>query len=272
MIITCPNCKTSYQVAKQAIGDQGRKVVCANCHQSWFAALEKNQQNKKGDEIFSPEDEKALDDEFEKLEKQQFVEKQINAKADTKKNINEIDSEEKNAPPENKLDNSIKRSKKKFLRKQRKRKYDKRPLKRLKIILRLILVTFLTATILLGYFWRNNIVDIFPQFAKIYETIGIKINIVGLEFLDVKTINYIDDGSDKISIKAKIHNITNRTVKVPSIVVNVLDKDENSLLQWSVEPMVKMLNPREILDFSTHIKEAPIGATQIKLSFAIESE
>src|SRR3954451_4002998 len=35
MQIVCPNCKTSYQLADQAIGANGRSVRCARCQTLW---------------------------------------------------------------------------------------------------------------------------------------------------------------------------------------------------------------------------------------------
>lgn len=39
MILTCPNCGTSYQIPDGSISDAGRTVRCANCEQSWFQLL-----------------------------------------------------------------------------------------------------------------------------------------------------------------------------------------------------------------------------------------
>jgi len=39
MLITCPNCATSYQVKSEAFGQSGRKVRCARCRREWFAIL-----------------------------------------------------------------------------------------------------------------------------------------------------------------------------------------------------------------------------------------
>lgn len=38
MKLTCPECKTSYHVPDNAIGDDGRTVRCKNCKHQWFEA------------------------------------------------------------------------------------------------------------------------------------------------------------------------------------------------------------------------------------------
>jgi predicted Zn finger-like uncharacterized protein len=37
MLITCPNCTTSYQVKAEAFGSSGRRVRCVRCRREWFA-------------------------------------------------------------------------------------------------------------------------------------------------------------------------------------------------------------------------------------------
>src|SRR5882672_12798654 len=37
MLIVCPNCQTSYDVASTSLGDAGRSVRCVRCRQTWFA-------------------------------------------------------------------------------------------------------------------------------------------------------------------------------------------------------------------------------------------
>lgn len=91
MIITCPNCQTSYQLAERAIGSAGRKVSCAQCQESWHATPEpepakvrpkpklvteeKTQETPEDqpipedkDKLFDAEGEAALDAEFEQAE------------------------------------------------------------------------------------------------------------------------------------------------------------------------------------------------------------
>src|SRR4029079_15160885 len=37
MLIACPNCQTSYQLADVAIGPNGRSVRCSRCQNQWRA-------------------------------------------------------------------------------------------------------------------------------------------------------------------------------------------------------------------------------------------
>ncbi len=88
----------------------------------------------------------------------------------------------------------------------------------------------------------------------------------------MQTINVIDDGVEKLLLKAKIVNITNNIISVPPINIEIFDDNGNSLIHWNVAPMVKMLKPREILDFETRLEAVPEIATNVKLTFAKETK
>lgn len=280
MLIICPNCQTNYQVAQKAIGALGRKVVCANCQQPWRAKLELSQEpiakpkivatsdsasfdeQKNSDEIFSPEDEKKLDSEFSKQEQ---VEEQVSIKRESK--------EQENSPPQqnknnSKLDKSLKKQQKKSSLKRKNNITQNMPIRRMMQNARIWILIILLIISAGSVFFRNNIVDIFPQFAGFYENIGLKVNLVGLEFINVKTLITKDNGRDKLSISANIHNVTNNEISVPDIIISLFDENEEALMQWSVAPRVKSLRTREILDFKTHLEEVPFGTQTVKFSFA----
>ncbi len=268
MIIICPNCQTNYQVAQKAIGALGRKVVCANCQQSWKAKFEQAQipitkpqivtnndvspskEQQDSDEIFSSADEKNLDDEFSKQEQ---IEKQT-ANNDISNN--------------SKLDKSLKRKQKKDLLKRKNNMTQNMPLNRMKKSARIWALILLLLISSIGSFFRDNIVGNFPQFAKFYEAVGLEVNLVGLEFTNVKTLIIKDNGSDKLSISANIHNITNSEISIPNIIISLINDNEEILIEWSIAPRVKTLKAREILDFETHLEDAPPDAQTVKFSFA----
>src|SRR5262249_29543582 len=37
MLIVCPNCQTSYELAAVSLGSEGRSVRCVRCKEVWFA-------------------------------------------------------------------------------------------------------------------------------------------------------------------------------------------------------------------------------------------
>jgi hypothetical protein len=107
--------------------------------------------------------------------------------------------------------------------------------------------------------------------AGVYEAVGFGVNVVGLDFSDVKTLLSRRNGADVLSVDAKIHSVESRIVPVPPIVVTLTDGDGKDIYQWSVAPDAAELKPGETLDVSTQLTSPPPGARGVRLSFSTQS-
>ncbi|MBI1777403.1 MAG: zinc-ribbon domain-containing protein [Proteobacteria bacterium] len=56
MILTCPSCSKRYALASSAVGDEGRKVRCGNCGETWFQAPAEIEEQEPVDVIVPPAD------------------------------------------------------------------------------------------------------------------------------------------------------------------------------------------------------------------------
>ena len=93
------------------------------------------------------------------------------------------------------------------------------------------------------------------------------VNVVGLEFRDVETLRALKNGADVMVVSARIQNVTGRQVKVPAVLVSILDDAGVSLYSWSVTPLVQLIGPGEIMEFETQLNSAPQNAYTVKLAF-----
>ena len=93
-------------------------------------------------------------------------------------------------------------------------------------------------------------------------------NVIGLEFGDVETLRTLREGTDVMLISARIRNVTNRTLDVPPVLVNILSADGSSLYEWTARPQARFLGPGEVLKFETQLNSAPKEAHQVRLIFA----
>lgn len=286
MIIICPNCDTRYQVAQNAIGAAGRKVQCANCSESWQAMAEKEEPKPKpklveqpaapeveepeDDRLFDEADEAALDEVFSREEEKNAPAKAADTAGD--------DASETDAAPkaDDKAKRPVKNSFDAALNKQRQMamhirqmKFAKNlPMGRIRGNARLVGLCLLACVIFGGSYFRTDVVRMFPDLAGIYAAIGMKVNVIGLEFRDVETLRALKNGSDVMVVSGRIQNITGRRVKVSAVVVSILDEAGSSLYSWSVTPAAQSIGPREIVEFETQLNAAPQGAYTVKLVFA----
>jgi len=110
-------------------------------------------------------------------------------------------------------------------------------------------------------------VRLFPDLAGTYEALGMGVNVVGLEFRDVKTLLAIRKGADVIQVDARIYSVAPGKVTVPPVVVTLLNDEGLALYEWSIAPDVPELTSGEVVDFSTQVSAPPSGATKVRLTF-----
>ncbi|VAW21103.1 hypothetical protein MNBD_ALPHA12-1425 [hydrothermal vent metagenome] len=265
MIITCPNCQARYQVASQTIGNAGRKVQCANCQTNWRA---KPEAGPDPDTMFDAEEEKALDAQFEREELS--ANKQKNKDRPNKAtNPEQTESGENSAKTDADADvdeEKLARQKRDLARRQSLLNRSL-PKARLLRIVRMILTISLMSILGGGYTLRNNIVSVFPDLAGLYQALGIKVNVVGLEFRDVRTLRALRNGTEVMEITASITNVSRDQVVVPSVLISILDKQGRSIYQWSVDPQVVGMQAGEWVEFKTQLTSPPSKAASVRLNF-----
>lgn len=278
MIITCPNCQTRYQVAENAIGSAGRKVQCANCQKSWSAVAEPEPDppapkpklvktppadtptEPEDDRLFTDDDEAALDEEFAREQESASPKKKTGA-------ADEADDDTQDAEADS-LSPALKSKRQKAMRKRQKNFAKNLPMGRIRGNLRLAGISLLAFVLVGGFYFRDQVVRTFPELAGIYAVVGVKINVVGLDFRDIQTLQTLENGSDVMIVSAHIQNISKHRVEVPAVVITILDEEGTSLYTWSVTPVARAIGPRETIEFETKLNAAPRGAETVQLTFA----
>ncbi len=265
MIITCPNCQARYQVTSQTIGNAGRKVQCANCQTNWKAEPEP-EPAPEPDKMFDAAGEQALDDEFRREEDQagktDETKTQVSGEAAPGENGPEADAgfdAEKLARQKKDLDR-----RKSLLNRALPEAWFKR-------IARMVLGIVLLSVLGGSYTLRQNIVTAFPDLAGLYGAIGIKVNVIGLEFRQLRTLRALRDGAEVMEISASITNVSKNQVAVPVVLVSLLDEQGRGVYEWSSDPQVVGMQAGEWIEFKTQLTSPPAEAVSVRLSFVVNS-
>jgi predicted Zn finger-like uncharacterized protein len=287
VIIACPHCGTRYQVPPETLGSAGRKVACAHCGQSWMAepgaAMPVPEPD---DRLFSDADEKALDKSFADEEAalrdvpasvRQLLPKGEVPPPEVMRSISEIKAalESKTgktlstvAPPDDKPATPAQKKAQGKLRQRQQAIVDALPVARLGRVLRGVGIGLLVAVVGGGFLFRTEIVRAVPDLAGLYAGMGLRVNVVGLDFSDVTTLLSRRGNGDVMTVNATIHGVEPRRVVVPPVVVTLLGEDGAPVYAWSVAPKQGDLEPGEVVSFSAELASPPAGATQVRLSFA----
>lgn len=254
MIITCPHCQTKYQVTYEAIGSAGRKVQCAHCNQAW-------QQEPLAPELPPPPTDPITEDALDEAMASE-AEAVVAERA-------EVAAQPEASPPKpaKPMDVAeIKKRQKAFTRRQSVMA-SRLPYARMRRGARALGLVMLTGMVAWGYMARVDIVQRYPDLAGVYEAVGLGVNVVGLEFDKLATLESLDQGSSVLDVSAQIVGLRSRPVSVPPVVISLLDASGKAVYEWSVAPKVSNLMAGERATFSTRLTLPPSDASRVRLSF-----
>ncbi len=242
-------------------------MQCANCQTNWKA---KPSPAPDPDTMFDAKEEQALDAQFEREELSANQEKNKTGPT-ISSGANETSPEGNGAEADAGVDKEKLARQKRDLARRQSVLNRSLPKARIQRIVRMVLTISLMSILGGGYTLRNDIVSVFPDLAGLYGALGIKVNVVGLEFRDVRTLRALRNGAEVMEITASITNVSRDQVVVPLVLVSLLDKDGRSIYQWSAAPQVMGMQAGEWIDFKTQLTSPPSRAASVRLSFVTNS-
>ncbi len=284
VVIVCPHCTTRYQVPGETVGAKGRQVQCAHCGKTWQAFAEKIIETKpapppppavtravaareaEDDKLFDAAAEAELDAAFE-AEQKAAAEAAAKAANEPKKPEPEAIVADEPEPPATPVDAVAEKKRQKAFTQRQSVLTRQLPMARVRRTARLAGVATLVGLMVGGYVFRTDVVRLLPDMAGAYELLGLGVNVIGLEFRDVKTLLVRHNGTDVMQVDAQIVSVAGGNVSMPPVVVTLVNDEGLPLYEWSVAPSVGAFAPGEITDFSTKVNAPPSGATKVRLTF-----
>lgn len=248
-VITCPSCQAQYHVAPETLGKDGRRVKCAQCHNDWKAVVEPEPDQQ--DENVDALQEDVLDAAFETAEQKE-----------TPDNAEKVSKKSKKTAPK-----KMSAQEKKDVARRQSLLNRTMPKAKSHKVVRIVGGVLLFILVFGGVFLRENIVRTFPDMAGVYANIGLGVNVVGLEFVEVKTLRLLRDGNEVMDIAAGIKSVSSRQVSVPKILVTLLDEAGMSVYEWSVTSRAAIMLPGEWIEFETKLTSPPKEAVSVRLEF-----
>ena len=260
MIITCPHCQTRYQVAFDAIGSAGRKVQCAHCNRAW-------QQDRAEPEAPEPED-KLFDVMAEEGLDQALAEEAKRAAAEAAaKPAVATEPVEPGPRGTGKVDPALAKKRQRAFNRRQNTMFANLPLGRVRRAARYVGAFGLAGIIGIAYFGRTMIVDQFPSMAGVYASVGLGVNVVGLDFAKVNTLQTLRNGKEVLVVSAEIVGLNRSPAVVPPVIVTLLDTHGEGIYEWSVTPSVRDLMAGEHVVVETQLTLPPGEASRVRLSF-----
>jgi predicted Zn finger-like uncharacterized protein len=278
VVITCPHCGTRYQVPHATLGADGREVQCAQCGKAWHAEANVPPPPAIEPDVLFPAEEAGLDLMFEAEAaavapaKAPAGDKPLDP--DYERTLAEIRAAIAPKPPKaavNNVDPKLMGRLQSAFRRRQRALFGRLPLARMRRTARLGAFVLLVSMLVLGFSLREDLVRWFPSLAGLYATIGLPVNVVGLQFEDSKTITTLRGGKMVMHVSARIRSIAARPVSVPPVLVSLIDGKGAAIYEWTVTPSVTEMEPGEVLDISTEVNSPPPAATAVRLSFTAKA-
>ncbi len=263
MILTCPECATSFKAPENAIGPNGRTVRCSKCNTTWFVAAEPDilaLDDEMKEVIASKHEEEAAPEEARANKKQ---------KDDFSSNIQQDDID---AGLDSKQDERIAPlSPHAMIREKSERKKMRKRLLGVGMIW-VVTLGLLAFMALAAYLFRAQIVQIFPGTAPVYKAFGLEANAMGLKFYDVKTKYGTNEGVKIFIVNGRIKNFDRKTRQLELIKFSFKNAAGEIITSWVIEPPKNELKPGESVKFAAQYPNPPIDAAVLVQEFVDEMQ
>jgi predicted Zn finger-like uncharacterized protein len=312
MLITCPNCTTSYQVKSEAFGQSGRKVRCARCRREWFAtpsaippsggqmpavaspptqpvATERGE-----DMLAAPSvapDAAPPSEAAEPAAAPDQADPASPAQAALEAGADPAPEPELPAPPSaadaaetaasagagTDIETVAARRDRTVGRALR------RPLPSLarlrgragQIFALPVLPMLIAAQLLaIGAIvgWRNDVVRAMPPAAALFRLIGLSVNLRGLAFADLHATQEAQDGVAVLVIEGTIENVTSSAVSVPRLRFALRNGARAELMSWTAPPEQGTLGAGEALPFRSRLAAPPANGNDVLVRFLTRAD
>ncbi len=236
MLIVCPHCATPHDLPDDFIGDAGRKVRCSSCREIWHA------------ERPAPDMEAAP------------------APTDAETAISDDIPAENPAPSEPiaKPARTRKRESKRPV--PRKALANERfgALKRnwsgAAIAASLCIFVMLVSL-------REGIVRFAPQMAGLYATIGLPVNLRGLQFDNIATQLFTEGDTKLLVVSGDVANPTGHPIKLPSLRFALRNSQGVEIYSWTARLDKDELDPGESLPFKRRLATPPADGRDVQVRF-----
>jgi len=231
MILTCPECATSYFVDDGKVGPQGRSVRCTGCGCRWHAKTEPVLELKTVPEIgavaFEPAPEPVALAEAPAAELPKVFRARTEAKRNTRK-----------AAVAGAAWAGIAAS--------------------------------FVGLIASAAVFKVEMVKLWPKSASAYAMVGLPVNATGLEFEDISAKPALQDGRAALVVSGKIRNVEDRIIPAPPLRIILLDKSGKKVGQKISDPENAAVPPGETRHFVVSLIDPPAAAKDVEVAFMLD--
>lgn len=275
MILTCPSCSTRYRIKDGSIGPSGRSVKCAKCGHEWVEMPEGAAAPAPQAEAPPPPPpaeepapppppaaEPAATEPEAPAPEPEAPEEPAPAAADAEEAPAEAEPEPEPEPAPRARPRPAPAA-------RAAAEAERRGVGAAAWIALLLVVGGLGAA---GYFYRTQIVEIWPPAAKLYQTLGSLVDKpqLGLEIRNVESAREIQGGQVVLLIAGEVVNNSGENKPIPNLRVALGDENKIELYHWTVAATESELPPGGSTRFQSRLPNPPDNARKLVVTFLLD--
>jgi predicted Zn finger-like uncharacterized protein len=298
MLISCPQCATSYEVGPAMLGASGRNVRCVRCQTQWFAAapepayaeaeaamdmapIPAAEPEDIADDVVTadadlPPEQAPADAAAEQAETPvetpvEVPDGEIPAFNDAPSIIPAAEQGEAAVADENAfpitggdIDTFVARRRRARERNSLRLRIP-RPRWPLAALPTAILALVAATAVILG--WRTEVVRLLPQTASLYSAIGLGVNLRGLMFENIKTSHEMHEGVPVMVVEGEIVSVSKKPVEVPRLRFGVRNAAGYEIYSWTAVASRPIAAPGERIAFRSRLASPPAEARDVLVRF-----
>ena len=111
---------------------------------------------------------------------------------------------------------------------------------------------------------RDVVVRAMPRTAALYQALGLRVNVRGLEFLQVAAKNEV---SGDMTVAGEIRNVTGRRVRIPRLAFEVRDRDGATVMTWRQNAPANTLAVGRTISFAASPHHPPPEGRTVVVRF-----
>ncbi len=123
-----------------------------------------------------------------------------------------------------------------------------------------------------GFVYRNDVVKRWPYAKEVYAVLHVPVVTDPMTFINFREFREVENSTVSLGVEGEIKNNTDQPMKVPDVLISLLDDEGAVLDRWQYAPGEVVLSPGERHEFRTKRENPPAKASRLKLEFASNPE
>lgn len=130
-----------------------------------------------------------------------------------------------------------------------------------------LLIGFLVLFCVTAVVGRERVVATFPDFAGIYEMIGLKVNLRGLDFQGVAAHQEMDGSTPVLVVEGDIINLENESKSLPAVRVTLKSSTGRDVYAWNYALPQLNIDQTGKVHFKTRLLAPPEASVSVEVRF-----